>query len=369
MTTLRVLHTCYPHWGQHSGIHQYLRYLDQKRFKVELAGVSDSDGDFPVTNRRIQEWMRGKLHGKGMPWYKLSDFAAEFKAFVQCGYRSIDIIHYLDGEHTARFLPRLSSVPRSLRPALIATYHQPADLLDSLVAKPIIRRLDAITLVSSEQVSFFLELLPPEKVYVILHGIDTAFFKPSGMARSNGQFNCITVGHYHRDFSAVFDVATRLRAERDIHFHVVSPKPSGLEGMPNVTIYKGIDDAKLLRLYQEAQLLFLPVIQSTANNALLEGIACGLPVLSTDLPSVRAYLPGEEAILIKDNHRSDLTDALLSLKRDRAERQRRAIAARKRAEELDWHNIAPQYEALYRSVMGLNFCPHAAAGPAARERL
>jgi glycosyltransferase involved in cell wall biosynthesis len=287
-----------------------------------------------------------------MPWYKLSDLAAEFKVFVQCGYKSIDIIHYLDGEHTARFLPRLSFMHRSLRPALVATYHQPADLLDSLVAKPIIRRLDAVTVVSSEQVPFFLDLIPPENLHVILHGIDTGFFRPSFMPTVDNRFNCITVGHYLRDFSAVYDVAGQLRAERDIHFHVVSPKPTGLESLPNVTIYKGIDDAKLLRLYQEAQLLFLPVIQSTANNALLEGIACGLPVLSTDLPSVRTYLPGEEAILIKDNHRSDLTDALLFLKRDRAERQRRAIAARKRAEELDWQNIAPQYETVYRSLTG-----------------
>ena len=36
----------------------------------------------------------------GMRWYKLSDFNAELEAFLACLARRVDIVHFLDGEHS-----------------------------------------------------------------------------------------------------------------------------------------------------------------------------------------------------------------------------------------------------------------------------
>jgi glycosyltransferase involved in cell wall biosynthesis len=79
-------------------------------------------------------------------------------------------------------------------------------------------------------------------------------------------------------------------------------------------------------------------------------MACGLPVVSTDLVSVKAYAPSKDAILIKDNEPRQFVDAILHLVQDKYERQAMAIAARKRAEELDWRNVVMQYEDLYSAV-------------------
>ena len=104
-------------------------------------------------------------------------------------------------------------------------------------------------------------------------------------------------------------------------------------------------------LYQQSDMLFLPLTQSTANNTLLEGIACGLPVVSTNLPSIHAYLPGEEGILIKGNAPSLLIEAILKIKTDPDLRQRMAKQARIRAEELSWGNVAQKYEDLYTGLL------------------
>lgn len=121
----------------------------------------------------------------------------------------------------------------------------------------------------------------------------------------------------------------------------------------NVILYRDtLDDAGLLERYQQSDILFLPLLNSTANNALLEGIACGLPVVSTYLPSVKAYLPGNEAILIKDNDPKQFVEVILRLSQTTDECKNMAREARKRAESLDWRNIAPQYEAVYSKLTG-----------------
>lgn len=355
---IHLIRTRRPHWGKYSGINQFLKYIDYGRYHVDVYMVSDNDDDFPIHNVIVRKWLRYQVQKNGMQYYKLSDLTAEIKAFSKCWWNKVDIIHYMDGEHSAQYLSWLCKLPQRMRPKIVATYHQPPEMLDSLISKDVTPRFDCITVVSPEQVSYFKQFVLSDKIHLILHGIDTHYFKPGGILKGKNKFKCITVGHWLRDFKVVREVAEKLAAHNDIEFHVVTskltgPRTTGLEGMENVTLYRDhIDDARLLELYQQSDILFLPLLQSTANNALLEGIACGLPVVSTYLPSVKAYLPGREAILVKDNEPGKLIDAILHLTHNPDDCKDMAFEARKRAEELDWRNIAPQYEAVYSKLTG-----------------
>ncbi|MBE0427346.1 MAG: glycosyltransferase family 4 protein [Nitrospirae bacterium] len=346
-----VIRTYYPHWGKHSGINQFLKYINPNSYDIEVHLASDSDNNFPIKSRLIRKLLRNLVQRQGMRWYKLSDLVAEANAFRGCRRKKVDIIHYLDGEHSAQFLPRLPARLHNSRPKIVATYHQPPQILDSLIIKNILAELDSIIVVSQEQASYLREFVAADKIHLILHGIDVDYFVPADTPKEEGKFRCITVGHYLRDFDAVRNVAERLSSYPDIEFHVVSSKADKVKGLQNINIHSNVDDDKLLKLYQQSDVLFLPLLQSTANNALLEGIACGLPVVSTYLPAVKAYLSGKEAILIKDNNPEQMADAILHLVHNPGDRKNMALAARKRAEELDWRNVAPQYEAVYSKLM------------------
>jgi glycosyltransferase involved in cell wall biosynthesis len=349
---LKILRTCYPHWGRYTGMHQFLRFLPADRYEIDESMVNDGDEDFPITSKAVRNPLRRIVQRKGMTWYRLSDLAAETRATLLAVGGRIDLLHYLDGEHSAQYFPRLRRALALGRTRVVASFHQPADLLPTLVRSDVVARLDGVTLVSPTQRPFFEPILPPERIAVILHGIDTDFFRPGGVRPADGVFRCITVGHYLRDYQAIGRVAESMVSDPSVRFIVVSARDTGLERMTNVEHQRGVGDESLLRLYQSADALLLPLTASTANNALLEGIACGLPVISTALASVRTYLPGEEAILVERNEPDLLIPAIHSLRDDPAERSRRSILARRRAEELAWPRIAPQFDQLYQRLVG-----------------
>jgi glycosyltransferase involved in cell wall biosynthesis len=343
-----LLRTRYPHWGAQSGINQVLKYIDWTRFSIDERIVEDSDEQFPIENKWVRRVLRWAVQRSGMQWYRLSDLAMEVKVFRRSLRGELDIVHYFDGEHSAQYFPGFQK--RSSRLKVIATYHQPPERLDSVVIRKIIPRIDYVLVVSPDQVSYFNDLVGPERVRIILHGINTDFFRPGGKRRRDGKFRCLSVGHCQRDFKAIGKVAMALKNHRRIEFHVVTGHQTGLECYGNVTLHRGLNDSRLLACYQDSDILFLPMFQSTANNALLEGIACGLPVVSTQLPSVKTYLPGEEAILVEDNQVNVLAEAVLNLYKDPGRWEFMSGMARKRALELDWRNIAPEYESLYSEI-------------------
>lgn len=349
---LRLLRTLYPHWGRHTSTDAFLRYLPAGRYEADARLVNDGDADFPYASLAIRGPLRHLVRRKGMGWYKLSDLVAEFDAAKAAAAGRLDLLHYLDGEHSAQYLPRVGRMLSGGRTRLIATYHQPLAMLPGLVRRDVVRRLDAAILVSDSQRPFFEGLLPPDRLVVIPHGIDTDIFRPSPEAPSDGVFRCISVGHWLRDYTAVAAVAERMREDPGIRFDIVSPYETGLEQLPNVTHHKGISDADLVALYQRADLLLLPLKDATANNAILEGLACGLPVLSTRLESVRLYVPGDEAILLQRNDPEALCEAINRLRRDPADRARRGALARARAETLAWPQLAARFDQLYTAVLG-----------------
>jgi glycosyltransferase involved in cell wall biosynthesis len=346
-----IVRTRYPHWGAHSGVWQFLKHLSSDRFAIEQCVASDGDEDFQLGNSLIRGWLRRAVQRKGMAWYKLSDVRAEARALRRGLSGQVDIVHYLDGEHSAQYLPLVRGMARASRPRLIATFHQPPSVLPGLVRADVVRRLDQVTVVAPAQAEFFEQFLPRERIHSILHGIDTVFFQPSPHRPRRAEFACLTVGHYLRDFVAVRRVAERLVGEPDIRFHVVTGRETGLEGLANVTQHRGLSDEALLSRYQQSDVLFLPLLDCTANNALLEGLACGLPVITTDLPAVHTYAPGEEAVRVRGNEADNLAAAITMLQTSPARRELMGRAARRRAEQLSWPEVALAYAGLYDQAL------------------
>ena len=349
---IHLIRTHHPHWGKYTGAHQFIRHLEPNQFQVDERIVAMGDDNFPIRTRAVRLPVNFLTRLQGMRVYGLNDLLAESAAGRQWWRQEVDLLHYLEGEHTLQFLPQIMSKLGRLRsrPPIVATFHQPPELLDRLINLSIVQRVDHVIVLSPEQVSYFTQHLPKDRVSMILHGVDTDFFRPAGR-QTDGSFRCLSVGSWMRDYDAILEVAQRLQSVPQFEFQIVSRAVTDRPVPANVSVQSGIDDDCLRTLYQEADVLFLPVTSATANNAILEGIACGLPVVSTDLASLQTYLPGQEAILVRGNDPGQLAETLLKLYHNPKLRGEMGLAARQRALQLSWPTIAKQHEALYEKLV------------------
>ncbi len=355
MINILAIRTLYPQWATRSGISQYLNYLNKESFAVseQVVAMRDKDGraDKGVAARLARKTL--KLARPQNTIYDLNDFHAEAKVFKKAwSDPSLDIIQYLDPEHSLCYLPgwlKLRSSVRSRRPALIAMFHQTKNILKNIFPPMMTRYLDHIILMSSEQRTFFEDVVDPDKISVILHGIDTDFYKPDQAKRQDGKFMCVTVGHWLRDYDSLEMVAASLLDRTSVEFHIVS-NVQLRHRLKNVFIHRNIADAELLNLYQKANLLFMPFKDATANNAILEGMACGMPILTTDLIATREYAASAGSFFVKQNDIDDFRQCIIALSSDPDRCDQLAKRSRERALELSWPAIARQYESLYRSL-------------------
>jgi glycosyltransferase involved in cell wall biosynthesis/tetratricopeptide (TPR) repeat protein len=328
-----------------------------------LHGTSDieAESQLPAWLTPLRGWLNGLIAHGGMPWYRVGDLGAEVEAMQSCTAQQTDIIHFMDGEHCGQFLPRRIREMGMAGVKTVATFHQPPDIARGLVNEEMLRWLDAIILVAPSQLPFFKQRVSEDKLHVVLLGVDAEVFTPAAEKNDSDRVVCITTGLNLRDWETFKKVAQRTP---DITYVVVTSSRLKFENMPNVVQHSGITDADLAELYRSADILFLPLLDTTANNTLLEGIASGLPVVATDHEAVRAYLPNEEGILIAGNRVEGFVEALRRLQRDPALRRKMGQDARARAEELSWPNIIKEYDAIYTR---LHESPVAKEAPAADD--
>lgn len=164
---------------------------------------------------------------------------------------------------------------------IICTYHQPKIFMDKWPKlQKGLKKVDKIIVLSKEEVPGFEMLSGRNNVHFIPHGVDIQYFKPSEIAVKTNSI--LMVGNWLRDFEFANTVFEELLQRQDDLKIFVVASPRNLENFSshtNLHLMSNISDDELLHLYQQSKVLFLPLNSFVANNALLEGAACGCNII------------------------------------------------------------------------------------------
>jgi glycosyltransferase involved in cell wall biosynthesis len=305
-----------------------------------------------VSQRVTARLLRFMTKRSGSRWYHRQNLIGELEAAKLWFAARGRVFHFLYGENSYRYLGVLKAL--GARNSIVCTYHVPPDKFsEGVAARKHIERLDAAIVVARIQLDTFAPFVGADRVFFVPHGIDVDHFKP--MARSAvtpGELKCLFVGTHLRDLDTLAAAIRLMSAERDLHFVVVTRRANfaKFDGLDAVECLSGVSDDSLLGLLRQSDLLVFPLLDCTANNTLLEAMACGLPIVTTDLPGVRDYVSKDCAILTPKGDAGRLAEAVLGLKRDRIRLAAMAAASRLRAMDFRWENVARQTAEIYEWV-------------------
>lgn len=343
-TDVLLLSTLHPAHAHRSGYSLLAEYLPGAEF-LHTARVEPTS-PLPLFAARVARRFAFSR------WYLGGCAALEWKARQRLRAGFTGVVHSMWSDHDLGFLDFLLD-RKSHR--LCGTFHNCADTFQHTIRFPRrLRKFDAIILMSETQRPFFLKAgVSAEKIHVVLHGVDTQYFAPRAVnAELNEEFVVLSVGGYRRNFPLLREVCEQMRNDRNVRFEIIAPKSwrEMFAKLPNVKFLSGLNDEELLGKYQTSSCLLHTAENATANNTLLEALSCGLPVVAEKVGGIPEYVNANCAALTPAGDATALIEAIRSLTASPATQAAMRIAARSRAEELDWKNVAAQMTTVYRSL-------------------
>ena len=167
-----------------------------------------------------------------------------------------------------------------------------------------------------------------------------------------------------RNLEPIYDIPTVLAAFAQVRKRLPEarltvagsgPELRNLETMavnlgiaPSVTFAGRIDNENIPALYASADLMINPSTVDNMPNSVLEALASGVPVVSTDVGGVPHIVrDGASALLVPPRDPQAMAAAVMRLLGDAVEAQRLSAAGLELSRNFTWPRVAPSLAAVY----------------------
>lgn len=115
----------------------------------------------------------------------------------------------------------------------------------------------------------------------------------------------------------------------------------------NIKFLGAISHNKVLELYKESDVFVLPSLNEGMSNSMLEAMASGLAIITTDTGGARDLIDDDNGSLIAEKNSDNIFKALEMMYLDREKLEQMKIESRKRVECMGWDNVAKKYFEIY----------------------
>jgi len=151
--------------------------------------------------------------------------------------------------------------------------------------------------------------------------------------RLRGKLNLVVVGGMERDADAILEAVRRARLDEAIIFPGHVP----------------LEDLRVL--YSACSLFVFPSLYEGFGMPVLEAMACGAPVVSSNASSLPEVV-GDAALLVDPRSAAEIAAGLTQLLESESKRKELAARGRQRAERYRWETCAAQSLEFFRRVAG-----------------
>ncbi len=191
-------------------------------------------------------------------------------------FRKNQVFHFIHPENSYKWLHNFTNKTNNI----VCTFHQPASFfLEHPLWIKLIKKIDIIILLTEKDVSLFRQWTGKENVFFIPHGVNCSYFfyNPNISKKQS----ILMVGNWLRDFELarkVFQIIIKVLPEVEINVVTRIENYIFFRGL-KVSLYSNISDDDLRNMYQLSKIVFFPLKQYSANNAILEAASCGCNIL------------------------------------------------------------------------------------------
>lgn len=199
---------------------------------------------------------------------------------------------------------------------------------------------------------------------IVPNVVDPVRFHPAGSARPRGAHIVVA-----RNLEALYDIESALRAFAVVlarfpqaTITIAGTGPSAVHltalahtlGLVSSLSFAGrLDRDAMAELYRNADIALNPSRADNMPNSLLEAMASGLPVVSTNVGGVPFMVEHDvNALLVNAGDVTAMAAAIVRLLEDPALWQRLSRAGLERAARYTWPQVAPDLAKIYRSALG-----------------
>lgn len=171
-----------------------------------------------------------------------------------------------------------------------------------------------------------------------------------------------------RHLEPIYDIATAIRAFGFVRSAIPAarltiagsgPERASLENLvAELGLEEGVrfagrmDNETIAALYQDADLMINPSLVDNMPISILEALASGVPVVSTDVGGIPFLVThGESALLVSPGKPEVMASAVLTVLEDQILAKRLAAEGLELVQKYVWPNVRPRLLAIYRQVL------------------
>lgn len=223
------------------------------------------------------------------------------------------------------------------------------------------RQLDIGFYVARRMEESLFSMMDREKCVYTGNGVDHDLFFPDPDAEKRDEIICVGNLRWQKDYANLVEAFARI-ADRFPSYRVrifgEGPERPALEqqikahGLEGRVVLEGMQSQETIRSAQQQARLF--VICSKVEGfpkALIEAMACGLPVVATDAGECARVLEAISEVLPPGDSTA-LAKALETMIQDEGLRGQISAACRRRSQDFSWERVSEVVEATYDKLEG-----------------